>query len=198
MREKLFTRLNEYKKVVSPGRYLNNIGENGVSWREKYDYLMKSKFTIASDSIHYPGFVTEKIIQPFQYHSIPIYFGSTTIDTDLNPEAFVWCKDEKDLDRTVEQVIFLDTHDEAYLKMLKACPLHSQDALVQKYLELENWLVSVFNQPKDSAGRRIRMFCADLHESYLKNYMNIASKTKLSEKLYKIKKRIAKLLRLSK
>lgn len=64
--------------------------------------------------------MTEKIIQPFEHHSIPIYFGSTTIDKDLNPEAFVWCKDEKDVADTVERVMNLDSDDEAYLKMLMA------------------------------------------------------------------------------
>ena len=190
MREKLFERLGNYKNVVAPGRYLNNTNTNGCSWKEKYDYLDKSKFTIASDSIHYPGFVTEKIIQPFQHHSIPIYFGSTTIDQDLNPESFIWCKDEDDLERTIEQVIYLDSNDEAYLKMLKACPLQSSQKLVTRYHELETFLVHIFEQPLEKAGRRIKMFCAEHHENCLKEYMKYEENPKIIDRISKIKKAI--------
>ena len=89
MREKLFKELEKYKSVVSPGSYLNNANDSKkrCSWQEKYSYVKASKFTIAGDSIRYPGFVTEKIVQPFQNHSIPIYFGSTRIYEDFNKEA---------------------------------------------------------------------------------------------------------------
>ena len=63
IREVLFSKLSEYKTVVSPGSYLNNItgSKKRCSWHEKYEYLQKSKFTIAGDSISCPGFFTEKI-----------------------------------------------------------------------------------------------------------------------------------------
>ncbi len=194
MREKLFAELGKYKEVISPGRYLNNTNTNGCSWKEKYEYLEKSKFTIACDSIHYPGFVTEKIIQPFQHHSIPIYFGSPTIDVDLNPESFVWCKNICDLDRVIEQVKYLDSHDDAYLTMLKSCPLQDPQKLVQRYRELENFLVHIFDQPLEKAGRRVRMFCAEHHENCLREYMKIGEKPELFEKISKFKKAIKRMI----
>lgn len=194
MREKMFAELNNYKKVISPGRYMNNMpnGKIGTTWLEKYDYLKKSKFTIACDSIHYPGFFTEKIIQPFQCHSIPVYFGSTTIDEDLNPKSFVWCKDEKNLKQTIEEVIYLDTCDEAYLEKLKTCPLYASDALVEKYKKLEQFLVHIFDQPLDKAGRRVRMFTAQKYEDNLKTCMRLLGKSDMLEKLYMIKKKFFK------
>lgn len=120
MRESIFKKLMEYKHVVSPGSFMNNTENTNkkvkrCSWKVKTEYLKYSKFTIAGDSIKYPGFVTEKIVQPFQQHSIPVYWGSTKIDVDFNTEAFVWCKDIEDLDRMLAQVQFLDTHDDAYI-----------------------------------------------------------------------------------
>ena len=173
IREQLFYALNEYKKVVSPGSYLNNIGNGGkrCSWSEKHKYLELSKFTIAGDSIHYPGFVTEKIVDPFKAHSIPVYFGSTRICEDFNKDAFIWCENEDDVDATVERVMEIDQNDELYLDMIMKDPLPTHDYVENKYKQLEAFLVNIFSKEPEEAMRRVRYFCADIHEGYLKEYM---------------------------
>lgn len=185
IRERLFRELSDYKFVVSPGRYLNNQNTSGCSWREKYQYVRLSKFTIAGDSIEYPGFFTEKIIQAFQNFSIPVYFGNPRIYDDINTKSFVWCKstDESDIKATIEQVKYLDTHDEAYLEMLMECPLLNEDYLADRYNELEKFLVNIFSQEKERAYRRVRHFCADLHESYLREYMKKHSKERFIDRV---------------
>lgn len=182
MRELILKKLSEYKEVVSPGSYLNNINpSNGkikrCSWQEKNEYLRCSKFTIACDSIKYPGFVTEKIVQPFQHHSIPIYCGSTYIEKDFNTGAFVWCKDEEDIDRMLEQVQYLDSHDDAYMHMLMECPLNSQMYLKEKYDALEKFLYNIFSQNRQTAERRVKHFAAEQHETYLREYFFRYEKT---------------------
>ena len=154
-----------------------NGGTKRCSWKEKHDYVRQSKFTIAGDSVHYPGFVTEKIVDPFIYHSIPIYYGSTKIEEDFNINSFVLLKNESNLQDVIEQVILLDNHDDAYLEMLMQQPLVSDGYLKDKYACLENFLVNIFTQDINDAGRRIKHFCATNHESYLKNYMKIYNKT---------------------
>ena len=173
MRERLFEELNKYKHVVSPGSFLNNVGsgEKRCSRAEKYEYLCRSKFTIAGDSIQYPGFVTEKIVAPFVFHSIPVYFGSTRIFDDFNRDAFVCCRDENDIDRAVEEVKRLDTDDDAYIEMLTACPFITENYLVKLYENAESFLVNIFSQDRDTAYRRVRHFCAEQHETYLREYM---------------------------
>lgn len=172
MREKLFETLGDYKTVVSPGSYLNNTGDGKkrCSWQEKHEYVWLSKFTISGDSIAYPGFVTEKIVDPFRDHSIPVYFGSTRIDEDFNTDSFIWCRCEADLNDTLERVKYIDTHDDEYINMLMDCPLHNESYLLNKYDELEKFLVNIFSQDKDEAIRRIRFFCAENHEKYLREY----------------------------
>lgn len=112
MRERLFKELENYRPVVSPGRYLNNTGSNGCSWDEKYKFLEESKFTIAGDSIVYPGFFTEKIVQAIQHNSIPIYYGNPRMNEDMNEKAFIWCKSskEEDVKATIEKEKYMDTH----------------------------------------------------------------------------------------
>ena len=185
MRERLFRELSNYKDVVSPGRFLNNQNATGCSWQEKYKYVRLSKFTIAGDSIEYPGFFTEKIIQAYQNFSIPVYFGNPRINDDINEKSFVWCKssDDRDIKETIELVKYLDAHDEAYLEMLMQCPLLSEDYLAEKYIELEEFLVNIFSQEKEKAYRRVRCFCTDLHESYLSEYMKNHSKERLIDRV---------------
>ena len=173
MREKLFEELNKYKHVVSPGSFLNNVVEkrgdtSRCSWAEKHEYLRKSKFTIAGDSIHYPGFVTEKIVDPFKNHSIPIYFGSTMIEKDFNTDAFILCREPEDIDETIERVKYLDTHDDAYIEMLMQQPLVYEDYTEELHKNVESFLVDIFSQPIEKAGRRIKGFCAERYESDLK------------------------------
>ncbi len=191
MREKLFEKLATYKSVVSPGSFMNNTSSSKrCSWKQKYEYLSASKFTIACDSITYPGFVTEKIVQPFMYHSIPVYFGNTEIAKDFNTDSFVLCKSEADLDDTLQRIISLDSNDDEYIEMLLKCPLHSPDYIVNIYDELENFLCNIFSQDKDEAYRRVRFYSASEHEGYLKEY---ASKYERTPKIiHKIKKSINK------
>lgn len=187
MRERLFKDLSEYKPVVSPGSYLNNQHTNGCTWLEKREFLNLSKFTIAGDSIDYPGFFTEKIIQPFEHHSIPIYFGNPRINEDMNEKAFIWCKSKSDADikKTIEQVKYLDNNDDAYIEMLMESPLLSETYLVKRYEELERFLVTIFSQESEDAYRRVRFYCADLHESYLKDYMKKHKNEKIINRIKK-------------
>ena len=174
VRERLFSVLNEYKPVVSPGSYLNNTGGSGCSWSEKYRYLRTSKFTIACDSVSYPGFMTEKVIQPLEHHSVPIYFGNPLVTEDLNEKAIVLCRDASDdaIREAADRVRYLNEHDDAYLEMLTQFPLRDENTLERKYAELEAFLVHIFSQDPVQAGRRIRYFCADRHSDYLKKCMD--------------------------
>lgn len=151
-------------------------GGGRCTWQQKYEYVSASKFTIAGESIHYPGFVTEKITQPLALHSIPIYYGNPNIAEDFNTRAFVECRSEADLESVVERVKYLDTHDDAYIQMLMECPLHEQDQLVKRYAELEQWLVDICSRSPEERLCRIHDFCANSHESYLGEYSQIAKR----------------------
>jgi len=144
--------------------------------------VQDSKFTIACDSIHYPGFVTEKIVDAFRWHSIPIYFGEPDVDIDFNPASFIHCKSESDIDNVLSIVEEIDQDDEKYIEMLMQCPLHGYDYLSERYKELEEFLVHIFIQPPEVAGRRVKYYCADTYENALKKYNKIANKFKLLHK----------------
>ena len=81
-RKDLFDALSAYKPVSAYGRFLNNVGGKGVSYKEKFEILRRSKFTIAVEGCNYKGVTTEKIEQPLTHHSIPIYYGNVDITND--------------------------------------------------------------------------------------------------------------------
>ncbi|MCR5041303.1 MAG: hypothetical protein K6C36_04285 [Clostridia bacterium] len=185
-REKLLSALSEYKPVVSPGSFMNNVGTKGCTWAEKNRYLRESKFTIACDSISYPGFVTEKLVQPFMEHSVPIYSGDPLVSDFFAPDAFIRCggADGDSVKRAVERAAYLDSHDDEYIETLMRFPLAAPDLCVRLYAELEDFLVAVFSQPPQKAFRRVKGFAADRHEELLRECMRrnagsgIAAKTK--------------------
>lgn len=191
MREELFKKISEYKPVVSAGSFLNNTSTKGCSWMEKKRILLHSKFTIASDSVVYPGFVTEKIVDPFVAGSVPIYFGNPKIDVDFNKNAFIWCKDISDIDRTVEEIKRIDNDDEAYIRMLSFNPLNDNNYISNMYRELENFLINIFSQDLKKAERRIKYFAAQRYEKEQKEILNFIifkNRFKIKDRIYKIKK----------
>ncbi|MBQ2584257.1 MAG: zinc ABC transporter substrate-binding protein, partial [Erysipelotrichaceae bacterium] len=59
--------------------------------------------------------------------SIPIYYGSPTVGEDFPEECMVRVKDEEDIERAIEEIIYLDTHDAAYLEKVKALDKEYQE-----------------------------------------------------------------------
>jgi hypothetical protein len=113
-RNEFFHQLSKYKKVDSGGRYLNNIG---FPVEDKMDFIKDYKFVIAFENSSYPGYTTEKLIEPFFAHSIPIYWGNPVVDKDFNVNSFINIKDVSEFDGAINKIIELDNDDEKYLAM---------------------------------------------------------------------------------
>lgn len=115
IREAFFQRLSQYKKVDSGGRYLNNIGGPVA---DKQAFISDYKFTIAFENSSQPGYTTEKLTDPMHVMSLPVYWGNPNVDLDFNPQSFLWLRDSGDMEQLIEEIIYLDTHPDAYLNRL--------------------------------------------------------------------------------
>jgi len=125
-RIRFFRLLSRYRRVDSFGRVLNNMpfephaGERFANdYRDhKAAFLKPYKFTISFESESYPGYVTEKIIDPMRLDSIPIYWGSPRIHEDFNSRSFVNCHEFGSLEEVVERIIEIDRDPALYHAML--------------------------------------------------------------------------------
>ena len=93
-RENFFTQLSKYKRIDAPGKSMNNMSsfdsnKQGDIWQRKQSFLSEYKFTIAFENYSYPGYNTEKLLDPMIVSSIPIYFGNPEIARHFNTKSFV-------------------------------------------------------------------------------------------------------------
>lgn len=130
-----FKQLKKYKNVDSGGRVMNNIG---YFVDDKIDFLRQYKFTIAFENTSYPGYTTEKLLQPFIASSIPIYWGNPLISRDFNTKSFINCHDYESFDEVIDRVIEIDTNDDLYNQYLHE-PVFS-NGVVNEYVNEENIL----------------------------------------------------------
>lgn len=113
-RIEFFHKLSAYKKVDSAGRFLNNIGH---SVDDKMEFIKDYKFVISFENSSYPGYTTEKLIEPMLVNSIPVYWGNPEVQIDFNIKSFVNVNEFKSYEEAIEYIIELDRNEEKYLEM---------------------------------------------------------------------------------
>lgn len=164
LRMKFFTELSKYKKVDSGGRFLNNIGG---AIKDKISFCSGYKFNIAFENSSSHGYVTEKIVDSYSANSIPIYYGDPVVENDFRRESMVYVKDESDIDRAIEEIIRLDSDDEAYLEKLNT-PCLSEGRTAEDYNNnLKLFLSHIFDQPLSSAFR----LCPYGHQAMMRRHL---------------------------
>lgn len=170
MRGDFFKQLCKYKRVESPGSYLNNMPDGmTVNWTDnsKVDFQKKSKFTLCFESTLHYGFVTEKLMDAFYADTIPIYYGSSAAAEIFNKDAFINVADYETVDAAIAKIIELDQNDERYLQMLSQ-PILLDPNLPQKLdAALTDFICHIFEQPLEKAYRRSRVYIPREHDNYL-------------------------------
>ena len=139
--EEFFFKLSKYKKVDSGGKYLNNIGGHVP---DKLDFIKDYKFIMSFENASYPGYTTEKIIEPMFVRSIPIYWGNPKIATEFNPESFINLHDYATFDEAIQRIIQIDQNDELYNSMISAPCFHddrvpdylTDNAILERFAEI--------------------------------------------------------------
>jgi hypothetical protein len=120
LRHIFFEELSKYKKVDSAGKHLNNIDYVLNGWmKEKQDFIKDYKFVMSFENEQYPGYATEKIIEPMCVGSIPIYYGNPLIHEDFNIESFINVKNYDDINNAINKIIEIDNNDDLFLNIQK-------------------------------------------------------------------------------
>ena len=171
-REKIFSEIQKYRRVESAGTFLNNMPDGRIIpySDKKREFLKECKFTIACESISYPGFTTEKLVDPICAHSIPIYYGNPFVSQEFNSKAIVNLHEFASFEEGLDFIKKIDQDDELYIKMLMEPKLASADYFNNMIAGLKEFLFSIFAQSPDNAYRRMRYYIQKQHEDCLKEY----------------------------
>ncbi|MBS1736059.1 MAG: glycosyltransferase [Bacteroidetes bacterium] len=110
-----FKKLSEYKKVDSGGQILNNVGG---PVKNKLDFIKDYRFVIAFENSSYPGYTTEKIIEPFITDCIPLYWGNSQIREEFNDKSLLILDENMPVDSFIEMIKEIDTNESKAVEML--------------------------------------------------------------------------------
>ena len=116
LRVKTFHMLSLYKKVLSGGRLLNNIGYT-VPPNQTMKFLSRCKFVIAYENQTSPGYITEKVFNAYFAGAVPIYYGHPSVLSDINRKAIIYAGDFFNLTELVEYIKTVDNNNDLYCKI---------------------------------------------------------------------------------
>jgi hypothetical protein len=154
VRNDAFRRLSVYKKVDSGGKFMNNVGG---PVEDKLAFERKCKFSLCYENGSHPGYTTEKLVEAFAARTIPVYWGDPEVGKVFNTASFIQVKDESSFPEALRRIEELDRNDELYIRMLREPAMRPDvPSLEEEYARLEDWLLSIFEQPLEAAKRRNR------------------------------------------
>lgn len=133
---------------------MNNVGG---PVEDKLAFERRHKFSLCFENGSHPGYTTEKLMEAFAARTIPVYWGDPEVGKVFDTESFIQVKDGSSFSEALRRVEELDRDDKQYLRMLRH-PAMRPDApsLEEEYARLEEWLLSIFEQPLEKAQRRNR------------------------------------------
>lgn len=166
----LFDKITQYKQVNSGGRYLNNVGGPVA---DKRAFEQAHLFSIACENSSYPGYSTEKLLQAFHAHTVPIYWGDPLIGKVFNENAFINCHAYKSADGVVEQIKRLDEDESLYLKMLSEPIWNSGFTPREQLQNIKKFLYTIVEQPADLAKRRNDSYWGAIYEHERKKLFSL-------------------------
>lgn len=118
-RDGLVRRLARYKPVDCAGNALNNTGwVIGGNSRGKIDFLRGYKFAVAFENDVWPGYTTEKLVEPMLAQAIPVYWGNPLVGHDFNPKSFINLLDFPTVTAAIDAMAAIDGDQRLYAQML--------------------------------------------------------------------------------
>ncbi len=132
-RDAIFRLLNGYKPVDAAGSHLNTMNGWTVPMTPsrvgaKIEFFGRYKFTLAIENAIWPGYMTEKLVDPMFAHSIPIYVGDPQAKVTFDPSSYVDFACFTSIRQMLEFVREADNDRALYLKLL-AAPYYRNNAL---------------------------------------------------------------------
>jgi len=82
------------------------------------EFIKDYKFVIAFENSSYPGYITEKILEPLVAGCIPVYWGSPVVAKDFNEACFLNTASFDGYDALIKKIIEIDGNDGLGISMI--------------------------------------------------------------------------------
>lgn len=124
-RDFAFRSLSRYRQIDSAGSHLNNLGGRLVPHLPnrtagKVGFFGAYKFTLAIENMIWPGYQTEKLVDPMYAASVPIYMGDPMARRTFDPNSYIDLMSFSSSKEMFEFVAEVDNNRELYLRLLSA------------------------------------------------------------------------------
>lgn len=110
-----FKKLSTIKQVDSGGRIYNNVGG---PVKDKINFIKDYKFVLSFENASYPGYVTEKIIEPFFADCIPVYWGDPLVGKEFNSKRFLNYSDFVSEDALISKMLEIDKNPDLAIQII--------------------------------------------------------------------------------
>ena len=155
VRTRFFHQLNACKRVDSAGTALNNTGYNIRGQCPRRAWLSRYKFYLAFENSAAPGWVTERIVDAFAAHTVPIYWGDRAVKEQFNPAAFIDRRDFPSDEACIKHILKVDSDDQIYRRYLAAPPFQNNRPNKEwDHERLLDFFECIFSLPPDPVARR--------------------------------------------
>lgn len=150
-----FHKLNSKLVVDSAGKWNNNIGtEIAEGTHNKLKFISDYRFVISFENSTYPGYTTEKILEPLLVGSIPIYWGDPLVGQDFNLTRFVNVKSISEFDDIVLLLEAIE-NDKSLAKQFFRESFFA-NGVKPKYLGSDYLSTQLFTWIEDAAAKEFR------------------------------------------
>ena len=114
-------------QFMKPSMSLQGEGRDSVSiFDEASDLMSQCRFVVAMEGYNSPGYVTEKIVNPFFAGAVPLYWGTDQVTRLFNPSAFFNLNDYEDVE-TAARALSIIAKDRMQCMKLIAAPIATEE-----------------------------------------------------------------------
>lgn len=147
-RDAIFRQLSAYKRVDSAGSHLNSMNGWTVPMTPsrvgaKVEFFSRYKFTLAVENAIWPGYTTEKLVDPMFANSIPIYVGDPQAQVSFDTSSYIDFARFENMKQMLEFVREVDNDRTLYLKLL-AAPYYRNNTMPD--YARDAWTVAFFDR----------------------------------------------------
>lgn len=88
-------------------------------------------FNLAIENSFYPGYITEKLVDPYLVGVIPIYLGAPDVSTDFNIDSFIDISKYESIEELTARIENVFSSEKLFLDIINS-PLIKKDILHYK------------------------------------------------------------------